>query len=114
MSKNSISPILRILLVIFIVLFLFNYVRMLIVGSGHTVTFGSFLDLISNYQTNFSLTNLANFNSLVIAGDWGVVDFLRVFLNSLTSIFSIGVYLALNLIDVIGFLAYFLTYAFVL
>lgn len=47
-----------------------------------------------------------------IAGDWGIFEFLRLFINSLISILGVGLYACSCILQVITFVSWFLIWAF--
>ena len=64
-------------------------------------TFGSFISMLQN-MPNIELS-ITSFEFLQITGDWGILDGLRVFLNSLSSILSFGIWMVLGLVQVVIF-----------
>lgn len=70
-----------------------------IFNPNSTYSFTQFLQNlveISNYQIS-----IVNLGDLAIGGDWGILDGLRMFLNSIMSILNLLVWLAQTLINVL-------------
>lgn len=86
-------------------------IRFLYYGSTDGVSLRSFLDTlnsapqVSNYVKNFV-------QLLQIGGSWGVFDFLRTIFNFFLEYYSIIVWAASSLIDVVIFICYFLSWLF--
>ena len=104
----------NILLVIFgsIVLILcgISLFRMLQGLSVSDISFAGFLEFISTappFHFSFSI------NTFHIGGSWGIIDFLREFLNGLGSILGVFVYLLTSLLNFFTYIFYFITYLFV-
>lgn len=51
-------------------------------------------------------------SSLKIIGDWGIVDGLRVFINTISSILSFALWIVLGLVNVTSFLLYIVAWIF--
>lgn len=97
---------------IIIILVAVSLIRILYSGSSDIVTFGSLLDLLKDVPP--VSTNVKNFvQQLQFTEPWVILDGLRMFLNSVVQIVSIGVWMASSLLDVIFFVIYFLLWIFI-
>ena len=89
-SAKGVSIVGNVLLVIFLSIFIVNYVRILL--SGQALSFQAFIEHLSNVYA----IPLPNLSSLIIAGNWGVFEFLRAFFNTLVSIFNFAVFFSVS------------------
>ena len=97
---------------IIIILVAVSLIRVLYGGIGNVPTFQSLLDLLQSApQVSPSIKNFVQL--LQIPGPWVVLDGLRLFLNNIIQIFSIGVWMCSSLVDVIFFISYFLVWIFI-
>ncbi len=97
-----------VLSLIFITILSINLIRSF--GSNaSSVSFHSFLQ----YMTTCPQINISNIVNLSIGGDWGPFDFLRNFLNSLSAILSFALWVAVQLINCLTYIFYFVRFIFV-
>lgn len=100
--------------VIYRVLFLFLMAVLIVslfrrILGGNSLTFNGLLDYLSNTQGVSIDINISNFS---IGGNWGIVDGLRQFFNIFAKLFGVLVWLGSNLINLILFLAQFVSFVF--
>lgn len=92
----------------FIIILSINLIRNF--GSNvSSVSFQSFLQ----YMTTCPQINISNIVNLSIGGDWGPFDFLRNFLNSICAIISFALWVAVQLINCLSYIFYFVRFIFV-
>lgn len=106
MSKSS-KIILRVLLIVSVCLVLLALIRT--INGGTPVTFSGFLEYVSNCP---NITSRAWLDYTIYA-DWGVFNFLRDFLNIFTSLFSVLLYVFANLVQIVLYVGYFVSFIFV-
>lgn len=76
------------------------------------LTFASFLEMLSN-APDITMSLSSTMQYLHISGEWTILDGLRVFLNSLMSMFSISLWCVSGLAQCILYFGYFLAFIFV-
>lgn len=82
-----------------------------LLGSDNVITFRGFLETLTN-APQLNISNLLAQLNLEIVGDWGLLDGIRIFLNSIISIFTVLVYFCLSIAQGIVYISYFLRYLF--
>lgn len=100
--------------IIYHVLFLFLLVILIIslfrrVLGGSYISFNGFLDYLSSVHGVSVDINISDFS---IPGNWGVIDGLRQFFNIFAKMFGVIVWLASNLVNLILFVAQFVSFVF--
>lgn len=101
----------RIVLPIFEIAFCVLLISCLILkasGNSNFFTLEGFLHLIEN-APHFDFLSTSPFT---IDADWGVFDFLRVFIESLGQIFTLTLNLAIEVMNTIIFIVYFVSNLF--
>lgn len=97
---------LKVILSFVIILGLLSNMLAISRGSNNRFTFSFFLETLQNAPNlPWSLTSLPD---LTITGSWGVFDFLRSFFNSLTTAWSVLLYVVSCVQNVILFMLHFL------
>lgn len=97
---------------IIIILIAVSLIRVLYSGMGTIPSFQSLLELLQSApQVSTSIKNFVQ--QLQFFEPWPILDGLRLFLNSIVQIVSIGVWMSTSLFDVISFIIYFLIWIFV-
>lgn len=107
MANGKGKTALNIILTIFIVLFVINFFRSIV--DGVPLTFGAFLETL---ETVPSVSLDLAIPSLAGAGDWGLFEFLRTFLNSIIGILNIGIFFTSNIINLLLILIWVLRFFF--
>lgn len=109
-SKRSVhspnfSIIFRVIFIIFCAILISNIIKTLF--SSNTVTFTSFLNYITSVpqiSTNFSM------ETIYISTDWGVFDFVRIFLNTIMMPINLSVFISRNLWNCLLYIIYFVRF----
>lgn len=97
---------------IFIILISIVLIRFLYSSDSTGLNTMSLLEMLQDMPSVSSA--FKNFSSkLLIEADWGAFDFLRNFINTLSNLWSILMWISGALIDVILFLGAFLRYLFI-
>ncbi|HBP44123.1 MAG TPA: hypothetical protein DD621_05640 [Clostridiales bacterium] len=106
-NNDKVSFIGRSIFIIFLLLLVISFVRLLFNSS--LVTFTGFLDFLTTCPTITIPTSF--YNSLSLAGiDWGIFNWFRNFLNFFTSSFSFIIFIITNLINALSIVFWFLKY----
>lgn len=95
-----------ILSILLVLLLLFAVFRAL-TGGGPYLTFSMLLDALKD-APSIDLSNLTVFNQLHISSDWGLLNFLKDFLNFFVDILSVVGYLGAGLVNLCIYFGYFL------
>ena len=98
---------LTILSLLLCLLFIIAFFRS--VNGSEPLTFTGLLETLSN-SPKIALTNFLDFS---INGDWGFFDFFRDFINLLSSILSVIVWLFSQLIQCIQYFVYIINFVFI-
>lgn len=96
-----------ILSLIICIILIFSVIR--IAFGSTSLSFTSIL----NYSANTPQIDVSYIQYLNIGGDWGVVDGIRRFLNSIMSIFNIGIWMCKNIANLLLFIFYYVSLLFV-
>lgn len=112
-SKRSVnapnfSIIFRVIFIIFCAILISNIIKTLF--SGNTVSFTSFLNYITSVpqiSTNFSM------DTIYISTDWGALDFIRIFLNTVMMPLNLLVFISKNLWNCLLYIIYFVKFLMV-
>ena len=108
-KKNNFGIIGKIIGIVGALILFIIYIRSLL-GIELTINFNDFLQFLirlSNIQLNIPFLQI-----LEISGDWGIIDGLRIFINSLSAILSILLYIAEMLINVAITIGYIISTLF--
>lgn len=107
-STTSLSE-LGVFRLVFFVIIIVTFGSVLFSPEPLGFTFRSFLEMLQNAP---SIESDFTIDSLTITGDWGVFNFLKTFLNWNLKPIAFVLFLVKNLINVLMFLFYFLSYIF--
>lgn len=99
--------VISVLMIIFSVVLIGSVIR--IVFNSSSFSFGSFLQ----YITNAPQFNISYVDIFKIGGDWGIIDGLRNFLNSIMSIANFGVWFTKQLLNGLSYIFYFVKFLLV-
>lgn len=94
---------------VMLILFIILFYRTLQGNISEPFTFSGFLNTLANVP-DVSLSWVSGWPDLTITADWGVFDFLRVFINSIGDSFEIIIYFIGGVLQLIFFIVYILTY----
>lgn len=94
---------------ILLLLLMISMIRVLL-ESEFSVSLGGFLEYLVNVP-DVSLSWLRGID-LTIYADWGVFEFFRTFLNSLTGILEVALMLVGGIIQLLTYVAYIIAYIF--
>ena len=78
-------------------------------GADTHLTFTGFLNWLSSVKVFSFQFDIGTFT---IGGNWGLFEGIRIFFDTLSKIFGVGVWLCGNLISLISFLAQFIAFIF--
>ena len=101
------SFIIEALAIIIAILFLANYIRL--TANNGFLTFEALIERCSQFSS-IGMTTLID---LTITADWSIFNFLRDFINIFTSLFSVIMYLATNVMNSLWFIIQFVSIFFV-
>ena len=96
------GSIFAIILVLLIIVSLAQFLR---TGTAGNMGFSGFINFLSNapsFDINWSIIDLT------IYSDWGIFEFLRIFINWFTAIFEVLVFIFGMLVETIEYLFYFI------
>lgn len=97
--------------VIFMALFLVMFIQ-IVASSGQGLSFRYFLEVLTG-APNIPLGWLYNVkNAMYLGGDWGIFDFIRAFINSLSGIIVGSLYILTGVAQVFSYAVYFVTIIF--
>lgn len=93
--------------VIFMTLFFVMFIQYAFnIGTGY-MSFRGFLEMLEGVP-DIDISWIAKVASLQIVGDWGLIDFIRSFLNTIMKIFATGLYISTGIAQLIVFVGYVL------
>lgn len=107
-SKVRMSPVYYILL-IFLGILLISTLISFIRGVNQTITFTGFLEYLKS-SPKFEFLPLSTFS---IEGDWGLVDFLRVFFNSVGVALGVSIWICQLIINAFSWLLWIFRFFFI-
>lgn len=97
---ERVSVVGNVLLVIFVTLFIVNYIRLSATNGGF-FTFESLITQLSNVYA-FPIPNLSN---LTITADWGLFNFIKSFINLFTSLLNFAVFFSVSAVNAVMMIA---------
>ena len=106
-KAGGLKIIFSILALILSVALIFSVIR--IAFGSDALSFTSIL----NYSANTPTIDISYVEYLRIGGDWGLFDGFRNFLNTIMTIFNIGIWMCKNIGNLLLFVFYYVTLLFV-
>lgn len=96
------GTILKLIFIITIFILIINLARNLIYNNGNNLTFTKLLE--SMYNLGQDIWQLPTLENLTIVNNWGILEFVKDFINLFINLFNAGIYFANSMITLISFL----------